>query len=193
MIPILLNPRWSGAIVHTQTPTIQSAYATVRVPTVTSAHRAGKEIADWVGVGGWHRPLNLCQAGISLGYSSTGQPQIGLIAQDYPSPPVGGVSVAPGNMIQIRVGHWGGHFAAEATDETTGRSLMVGCRVPYRGWHHAEWIVEKPAGTFLATTPVIFFHDGLTRSDRGPLHWARDTSMPWWPVIKRGSITVTIQ
>ena len=148
IIPTYFGGTWNGLAIVSKTRTITGATASFTVP--RALNKTG-EVAYWLGVGGSsRRPMDLCQAGISVG----GNNQDGLIVEDYPTPPLGGPTVSPGDTIQVSIypySHW---YRIKVLDLTNGHHLATGCRVPLRGgWTHAEFIGEE-GPTVILTTPV---------------------------------------
>lgn len=125
MIPMFLGVTWSGGLLMTPRPALIAASGRFRVPTAAPKGPNGEE-AYWVGLGGYRPPRgNLCQAGISISRTN-GRITAGLIAQDWPAPPVGKATVEPGDWITVSAGWLGHRWGAEAKDMRTGATLAVG-------------------------------------------------------------------
>ena len=186
MIPLYWSLTWNGLQADSATRTITAAWAVFTVPRALG--KTG-EVAYWLGVGGQGRDRrDLCQAGISVGAGNAD----GLIAEDWPTPPKGGVPVQPGNTIRVQLAPQDQHrwWRITATDTTTHVSLSVGCRVPVGGgWNTVEVIGEEGA-TPLRTTPVVV-HWGVTGLTRPRwMHWM--VPIPFYSVRKTGPDTLRL-
>ena len=169
IIPTYFGGTWNGLAIVSKTRTITGATANFTVP---KALQKTGEVAYWLGVGGSsRRPMDLCQAGISVG----GNNQDGLIVEDYPTPPLGGPTVSPGDTIEVSIypySHW---YRITVKDLTNGHHLTTGCRVPFRGaWSHAEFIGEEGT-TPLRTTPVWVGWNVIGARSSHWIHWLGTT------------------
>lgn len=156
--PMYLNAAWSGPEIRVEGRVLTQASATFRVPKASAKGTNAATMAYWVGLGDHAKQVDLCQAGVA-NTRVNGTFQTGLIAQDYPAPPVVDTGVvAMGDLIHVTVGDVAGHYAATVTDLTTGHSLTVGCRVPAQGaWRKAEWIAEEQAAQpVLTSAPLVW-------------------------------------
>lgn len=187
--PIYLSGNWAGPVVTTARRTLSQASGTFRVPTAPIEGPNGAEMAYWIGLGGYGQPMNLCQAGVA-DTRSGGHLVAGLIAQDYPAPPVvkSGI-VHPGDRIRATVGHVGSRYVATVMDLTTHQSLTIGCRVPPQGaWQHAEWIAESKLNQdgqpVLISNPVQFSHLATQQTASGPHWWQLYMGPATWPTLR---------
>ena len=170
IIPTYFGGTWNGLAIVSKTRTITGATANFTVP--RALNKTG-EVAYWLGVGGSsRRPMDLCQAGINVG----GNNQDGLIAEDYPSPPLGGPTVKPGDAITVSIypyAHW---YRVTVKDINNGHSLTTGCRVPWHGgWRHAEFIGEESANPLKTTLVWAAWHTNGARTPHW-IHWLGMTS-----------------
>lgn len=163
---IYLSGNWAGPMLTTYERVVTQAHGQFRIPWASARGPNRAEMSYWVGLGGRRGPANLCQAGVA-DTRVHGRLQAGLIAEDWPAPPVVRGEARPGDWIRATVGRINGRYEATVTDLTRHESLTVGCRVPPSGaWSHAEWIAESKVNQdrqpILVSQP-IYFRDMTTR------------------------------
>ncbi len=186
--PMYLSPNWTGPAVTASSRVIVLASGRFRIPMAPTKGANQATEAYWVGVGGFRKPYNLCQAG-AADTRVNGQFVPGLIAQDYPSPfKVVTQGIHIGDWIQVEAGLVNGRYEARVTDITSRVTLAVGCRPG--PWQHAEWIAEShlnETGQAVLRGAPVFFRGMAVQTKRPThFHWSMYMGPAAQPFLKRG-------
>jgi cytochrome c553 len=147
---VQLSQNWSGYAVTstpgTPTSTFTSVQGTFDQPSIVCNGKAGRFVADWVGLDGF-KDETVEQDGTFATCTGKNHRTPAYVAW-YEMYPAGSVEVFPvnaGDEIEPSVTFADGSFSLSITDATTDQtqSILASCGSCHRA--SAEWIIERPA------------------------------------------------
>jgi hypothetical protein len=147
--PVQLSTNWSGYAVTSTPGSPTSAFTSVQgtfdQPSIVCNGKAGRFVADWVGLDGF-KDQTVEQDGTFATCSGPGHMTPSYVAwyEMYPAASMNVFKVNAGDEIKPAVSFANGVFSLSISDVTSGqtKSISAACKSCRRT--SAEWIIERP-------------------------------------------------